>query len=164
MTSYDGEIYPLGEREGMAGGFPFFDGRRQPVGTDSGWQRTEVFYARLKAVSSAIGTDDYSYTVIDSLRRKSKVLACFIVAPQGSLPEDASDYLTVGLYHGAIKLCESSLAHGLLLGMPAEVQRCSTVAQRTLDTGESLTLKISGTGAGQAIPILQCFVLYAWAA
>jgi hypothetical protein len=104
------------------------------------------------AAQAAIGTDDYTFTILDRARRALVVDSCWVIDPDGIAPS-GTVYNTYQVYNGAVKMCEQTSVYGVVSNEPFEISRANTVANRTLAAGDAVTLKITGTSTGKPIAL-----------
>ena len=98
---------------------------------------------------SAIGTDDYTYSVFVA-DRALVVDACFLTDPTG-LSVGNINYNTMTLKNASTTMCSATTAYGIVAGLPMEIARYTTLAERTLAAGDEVTFKITGTVSGRVI-------------
>lgn len=159
MASYTGTVKSVRPDPGEL--FPLVNPHMQNH-TPANRLTLQVYAAELKGTSSAIGTDDYTYTLFVA-GRSLVVAACYVVDPVG-LSVDVNNYNTLTLYNDTTKLCEATTKYGLVAHLPFELTRANSVANRTLSAGDTVTLKIAGTSSGRVItPNTKVYVVCYWA-
>lgn len=109
----------------------------------------EVFAAQLVGVSTAISTDDYTYTLFVAPEAYI-VRGCFIVDPVG-LAVDSTNYNTYQLLKSSTVMCQRTDQYGISQYIPMEITLASTLANHTLAAGDTVSLKITGSSSGKVI-------------
>lgn len=155
MTSYTGEMERIPIE--ITNEFPMTN----PL-VEIGAKSRECFAQKILGTDSAIGTDDYTYTILDAANRGLILEAAWVVFDD-DISVDDSNYLTLAVESGGVTLCQVTTEYGVVANEPFEIQRVSTEAQRTLAADDQVDLVITGTGSGQAIPDAQVFLVGRWA-
>lgn len=145
MTSYTGTVRFVRADPGEL--FPLVNPHAQ-VNNPAQRLTFEVYVAELKGYS-AIGTDDYTFTVFTA-HRSLVICGVFLVDPTG-LSVDAVNYNTVTAIAGSTEIASRTTQYGVTALLPWEVPLTETVANRTLSAGEACKVKFAGASSGRPI-------------
>lgn len=152
MTSYTGTRHPLSVGDGMGSMYPLVNPKFGALAPAVQRKTKRVVYGvRLSTpdFDTAIGTDDYTFTV-SVVDHAFYVVNAYYLDPTG-LSVDATNYNTLAITDGTLTLCSATTAYGVTAGELQEITKANTAANRLLAAGGTLYCKITGTVAGRII-------------
>jgi len=157
MTSYTGVVRAVRPLPGEL--FPLVNPHAQ-VNNPAQRLTFEVMTAELTG-HTAIGTDDYTYT-IGHAHRAMVACAAFLVDPVG-LSRDTTNYNEYSVRIDGTEGFNQDSRYSLIANVPFEITRLATVANRTTAEGDAITIKITGSSSGRAINHgTRVYVVFYW--
>lgn len=152
MTSSTGTRHPLSVGDSMGSMYPIVNPRFDAVAPVVQRKTQRVVYGvRLTTpdFDTAIGTDDYTFTV-SVVNHAMYVVNAYYIDPIG-LSVDSTNYNTFDITDGTTTLCSATTAYGVTANEVQEITKANTLANRLLAAGDTLYCKITGTVAGRII-------------
>ena len=100
----------------------------------------------------ALASPDYRDFTLYVAPQNEVIDAVFLVDDVGLDPSE-SDYNTLDIRDSTTSttICEVVTQRGVLAGIPLEITRAAAAANRAVSTGDSVALRVTGTGNGHAI-------------